>query len=607
MLKAFAIAAVILLTFGIFPSKLLAAEVVPGEYVVKYKIGQSPDELATLVAARKNRQQSILGQLQNQSDNLQYSLKNQPLPEVQLAKLEATKTHIHATTETNLGKGFSKIQASPDTANVLANLKTLSNVELADPNYLFHAQAIPNDSYYSFQWNLPKISMPAAWDLVTNSSNVTVAVIDSGVDYTHPDLPTNITKGPDYINSDADPMDDNGHGTFVASLIGAATNNGQGIAGVGWTAKLMAIKVLDSTGTGPLSAINQGIMYAADNGAKVINLSLGGPGTCGQTTTLQSAINYAYTKGVTVIVAAGNANVDAANYSPASCNNVIDVAASTNVDSRASYSNYGAVVDLAAPGGDGSGDTQEIIGLGPDNQYLIGSGTSFSAPQVSAVVALMLARNSGLTPDIIEAQLKSSGDAISTDQYIGKRLNAFKALGAPTPTPSPTLAPTPTPTPVVYTTPPAALGLAISPNRAVDMYIQNGTTLKAFSLTSTGANGFQFYGYPTTLGPGLNWMPSSGGIGSFATNISIQAFNVSLGTYSGVAQLQNLTGTSWFFPVTVRVIAHSPDLNADSQITASDLKIFLQNSTSNNTLYDLDNNSRTNTLDSAIYLKLLVP
>ena len=175
----------------------------------------------------------------------------------------------------------------------------------AGPDYFAHAIAtVPNDAYYaSYQWNMPHIGLETAWDTTTGSSSITIAIVDSGVDSTHPDLSSKVVAGYDFVNDDSDPSDDEGHGTHVAGIAAAATNNNDGVAGVAWGSMIMPIKVMDTDGYGSYLCIASGIRWAADNGADIINLSVGGPNP---SFILEDAVNYAHSAGCLLVAAAGN-------------------------------------------------------------------------------------------------------------------------------------------------------------------------------------------------------------------------------------------------------------------------------------------------------------
>ena len=282
-----------------------------------------------------------------------------------------------------------------------------------------------------------------------------------------------VVGGYDFAYQDSNPIDSMGHGTHVAGIIGATTGNSSGVSGVNWDVSLLAVKVMDDFGGGNFFDVLSGMVYAADAGAKVINLSLGvDDAPCSAYPILQDVIDYVRSVGSTVVVAAGNGGWDgvgddASNSLPASCGGVITVGAVTKEDTRSPYSHFGSVVDIAAPGGssdsnfDGTCAIAEmcILSTLPGNSYGAYQGTSMATPYVSGAAALLLAKDSSLTPDQIEQALKNNGDVISTDQPIGKRLNLHKSLLAvgsnpPTSTPSPRQAEvTPTPTALPTDTP----------------------------------------------------------------------------------------------------------------------------------------------------------
>ena len=328
-----------------------------------------------------------------------------------------------------------------------------ANVEYAEPDRLMYPAMTPNDTHYSKLWGLSSTSAGVranvAWDTHTGSG-VTVAVLDTGI-RPHADLTANIVSGYDMIadtfvsndgtGRDSDPSDpgdwntanqcaqgdpasnSSWHGTHVAGTIAAAGNNGQGVIGVAYGAKLQAVRVLGRCG-GYTSDIADGMIWASGGSvsglpanatpAKVINMSLGGGGSCD--TTSQSAINSARSRGTTVVVAAGNENQNVSNSSPANCSGVIAVAAVGPTGGRAYYSNYGTLVDVAAPGGDTSGGSANGIystlnagtqGPGADS-FAYYQGTSMATPHVAGVVALMVQAKPSATPDEIETALKTS-------------------------------------------------------------------------------------------------------------------------------------------------------------------------------------------------------
>ncbi len=300
------------------------------------------------------------------------------------------------------------------------------------------ATALSDDTLYSNQWALPKIS----WDKLDATSSAfnpatpsaKIAVIDTGVDYTHPDLAGRVDTGEDwdFVNNDNDAMDDNLHGTHVAGIAAAATNNSTGIGGVSInTAKILPVKVLNQSGSGYYSWIASGITYAADHGAKVINLSLGGNL---KSATLENAINYAWNKGAVVVAAAGNSNNSSKTY-PGAYTNAMAVWASDQQDGKASFSSYGTWVDIGAPGVSIlstiplSKDTKDGIADG----YYLGSGTSMATPHVAGLAGLLYSQNPGWSATQIRNRIETTADFISgrlySRGYLGKgRINVSRAL-----------------------------------------------------------------------------------------------------------------------------------------------------------------------------------
>ncbi|HEY9800971.1 MAG TPA: S8 family peptidase [Leptolyngbyaceae cyanobacterium] len=284
----------------------------------------------------------------------------------------------------------------------------------------------PNDEYYSKQWNLHKIGVEGAWSQ-TKGSGMTVAVIDTGVTKVRDLQETKFVPGYDFVNDKEEATDDNGHGTHVAGTVAQATNNKYGVAGVAYEATIMPLKVLSAYGGGTVADIAEAIKFAADKGADVINMSLGGGG---ESQLLKDAINYAHNKGVTIIAAAGNENDNSASY-PARYSHVIGVSAFGPDGEKAPYSNFGAGVDISAPGGTDAGAIlQETINDEGEAVFLGLQGTSMAAPHVAGVAALIKA--SGIKePDAILQVLQQSARPIKEDSlnyYGAGQLNAEAAV-----------------------------------------------------------------------------------------------------------------------------------------------------------------------------------
>jgi len=354
----------------------------------------------------------------------------------------------------------------------LAQFKNRVDVVYAEPNYIAEALYIPNDPYYGYQWHLDNavnggIGMEEAWD-INKGSGVTVAVVDTGVAYENytqsftkkyyqaPDLAqTSFAQGYDFVNNDTHPNDDNGHGTHVAGTIAESTGNGVGVAGVAPQATIMPVKVLNSSGSGTYADIADGIRYAADHGAKVISMSLGGSSG---SQTLEDALAYAYQKGVTIVAAAGNDGHGSVSYPAAYDQYVIAVGATRFDETLAPYSNYGSSLDIVAPGGDTSVDQngdgygdgvlqQTFSGQTNNFGYYFFQGTSMATPHVAGVAALVLSHGNAITPLEVRSALEESADDLGAlgrdDTYGYGLLNAYQALlwsdnggGSPPPPPA---------------------------------------------------------------------------------------------------------------------------------------------------------------------------
>jgi len=314
-----------------------------------------------------------------------------------------------------------------DTEQFIASLRQLEGLESVEPNYIYTKQetgqsVIPNDEFFEpYQWNLLQINAAEGWQITGGSEEVIIAVLDTGVDLKHTDLAAKMVKGFNAFEQNKPPVDLHGHGTHVAGISSAITNNLRGIAGVSWNNAIMPVKVLNDDGEGSLFEITAGIKWATDHGAKVINMSLG---DTENSPILYDAIRYAYERDVVLIAAAGNENVSQLMY-PAGYKEVLAVSAVNPDKTKAIFSNYGQHIDVAAPG-------ESIPSLFPDNHYVYMSGTSMAAPHVSGLAGLIRSLrpelNNKEVMDLIRYTADDLGE-VGHDPYFGYGLmNVNKAL-----------------------------------------------------------------------------------------------------------------------------------------------------------------------------------
>ncbi len=343
-------------------------------------------------------------------------------------------------------------------------------ISFAEPDALIPPDdTIPNDPKYASQWHLPLMKAPAAWDY-TLGDGVIAAVLDTGVDGTHPDFAGKLVPGWNLYDNNADTSDVYGHGTNVAGVIGAAANNALGVASLAWNTKIMPVRISQPDGYAYYSTIASGLTWAADHGARVANISYMVTGS----STVTSAADYFRKKGGLVFASAGNTGaLESTPENPA----IISVSATTSTDTKASWSSYGNYIDLAAPG---SGILTTARGGG----YASVSGTSFSSPAAAAVGALLFSLNPTLSPDQVERLLEDTAVDLGTagwDTYYGHgRVDAQAAVLAAL-----EAKPLDTEAPVVTITAPT-VGAKVSGNLAVDVSASDNVGVVRVELYANG-------------------------------------------------------------------------------------------------------------------------
>ncbi len=376
------------------------AEVADGEILVKFKKGTSPAQVRSMMVGSR-----VLDEIEG------------------------------------LGIIRMKIPSDKTVQEMVEEYENNPNVEYVEPNYVGYCFKTPDDPYFNQQWGLESASdkdvdAPEAWDIDIGDPGVVIAILDTGIELNHPDLKDKIVSGWDFVNNDNDPSDDNGHGTHVAGIAAASTDNGLGIAGVSWKSKLMPVKVMDASGTGYYSDWINGIVYAVDSGAKVLNMSLGGTQDA---VSLKDAIDYATDRGCVVCAAMGNLDQEITFY-PAGYTNTIAVGATDEDDTRCDVtdwgkdpegndqgSSYGNHIDVVAPG-------NNILSTSLNSSLLSMSGTSMATPFVSGLAALIISRNWTKGPDEIKTIIRNTAEDLETagwDKYHGSgRINIYNALNS---------------------------------------------------------------------------------------------------------------------------------------------------------------------------------
>lgn len=411
------------------------APVYAAEYVVVIEDGKSPDELAVEAQILKTTGDARLGTV----------IKSVEL-EQELATWEQSGVRLTKKLAETEGHDIWLVEDSG-----ASDYETLPYVTSRTPNMRVKAAGV-NDEFSGSQWSLSLIEADHAWTSSTGSRTVRVAIIDSGIEQGHEDIAASrIVDEYDFVDNDSIAEDDYGHGTSVAGVLMATSNNHIGMAGLDQQASIMDYRILDGTGGGSLDDLIAAMQRAKLQGADIVNLSVELDARCDAPIlqSLQLMINDLTNAGILVVVAAGNGGADAAAVSPASCNNVITVGAVNRDSGMAWYSNRGSVVDIWAPGGTGSGVDSAILTTGTGNRYVTKTGTSFAAPHVSATLSLMKAANPTWTDDELRQALLRGAKTVDGR----KVLNAGTAVTGSDRRPTPTASPTPLPTATVTPTP----------------------------------------------------------------------------------------------------------------------------------------------------------
>lgn len=332
--------------------------------------------------------------------------------------------NIHRKTNAKVKKNIQQVDVdvvklSVDTPvpDAIAKYKNIEEVEFAEPNFLATAFLTPNDPLYSSQWNLKKIASEEAYD-ISKEGFGPIAIVDTGVESSHPDLAGLIINGYNTIDENTNSNDDHGHGTHVAGIASAQTDNSTGVASISYRTKVLPIKVLNKDGIGTYEDVAEGIIYAADKGSGIINLSLGGSS---DSETLKRAVKYAQSKGGLIVAAAGNNGNNTPVY-PASYPGVLAVTASDPNDNIASFSSYGSNTFVAAPG-------VSINSLVPGGSYRQYSGTSMAAPHLSGLIALVLSSNPTLSSSDAMNQIKNNAEKIGPYSYDSNGWNPYYGYG----------------------------------------------------------------------------------------------------------------------------------------------------------------------------------
>ena len=321
-----------------------------------------------------------------QLDSSEFTKNNQIIVKFKEDVCEETQLKIHhkhkcTILDHNKELDFQVLHSKRDINTLIKIYNKLEEVEYAEPNHMLKAFYTPNDPFFAYQYGPQKVQAPDAWDVTTSNGNIKIAIIDTGVQLNHPELAIKLWPGYNFVEGNLNPNDGNGHGTHVAGIAGALTENSLGIAGIAPSASIIPVRALDNSGNGTLSNIANAITYSTNAGAKVINLSLG---SSQGSITLENAINHAWNQGVVIVAAAGNEASNTLTY-PAAYQNVIAVASTDINDQKSDFSNYGTWVEVSAPG-------STILSTYTGSYYAYLSGTSMACPHVAGLAALLAAQ-----------------------------------------------------------------------------------------------------------------------------------------------------------------------------------------------------------------------
>lgn len=521
---------------------------------------------------------------------------------------EATKAAVHARhgvrrLRVGYGNAFEVVAAVAGNEEALAQAyASAPEVLYAEPNYRVHAHLSPNDPQFSFQWHMPQVKVQPGWD-VSTGTGVVIAVVDTGIRLSgsQDGFANPLVAGYDFVNNDADPTDDEGHGTHVAGTVAQATNNALGVTGVAFHSRLMAVKVLGADGTGTVEMVSNGIRFAADNGAQVINLSLGRPPQFGSSPTERAAVQYAINRGVVVVASSGNEGSRQGVGYPARYDEAVAVGATRFDKGVPSYSNRGAGLDLVAPGGDNKdqnrdgyvdGVLQETFGSDGAWAYWFYIGTSQAAPHVSGAAALLIANGvgSGLVGadkvtairNVLETTAQDLGKSGYDDTYGWGLLDIQAALGSapPPPPPADTTPPvssnvqatniTDSSATITWTTnEPATSRVDYGLDATYGSTVADSTLVTAHSLTLIGLSASTTYHYQVASADGAGNSASSGDL-TFTTSAPSAGGTASVSSvaYQAFGGKQN----NLHLDITVSIVDGTGTAVAGASVSANILK-----------------------------------